>query len=50
MPTSERKSKVEEVSDRVGVESYWPSGRKQIVTTGLTPNTTLRITEPGQAR
>jgi hypothetical protein len=27
------------------VEVDWPSGRKQVVTTGLSPNTTLRVTE-----
>jgi hypothetical protein len=32
--------------DRVEVD--WPSGRKQIVTAGLTPNTTLRVTEPAR--
>ena len=30
--------------DRVEVD--WPSGPKQVITTGLRPNTTLRITEP----
>jgi hypothetical protein len=30
--------------DRIEVE--WPSGRKQVLTDGLTVNTTLRITEP----
>ena len=30
--------------DRVEVD--WPSGRKQIITAGITPNTTLRVTEP----
>jgi enediyne biosynthesis protein E4 len=34
--------------DRVEVD--WPSGRTQVVTTGFTPNTTLRLTEPVQAR
>ena len=29
--------------DRVEVD--WPSGRKQVVTAGLTPNSTLRVTE-----
>jgi hypothetical protein len=29
--------------DRVEVD--WPSGRKQVVTTGLSANTTLRVTE-----
>jgi hypothetical protein len=29
--------------DRVEVD--WPSGRKQVVTSGLTPNTTVRVTE-----
>jgi len=29
--------------DRVEVD--WPSGRKQVVTTGLTANATLRVTE-----
>jgi hypothetical protein len=28
------------------VEVTWPSGRTQVVTTGLTSNTTLRLTEP----
>jgi len=28
------------------VEVQWPSGRKQVLTDGLTVNTTLRITEP----
>jgi hypothetical protein len=32
--------------DRVEVD--WPSGRKQIVTAGLTPNTSLRVTEPAR--
>jgi len=32
------------------VEVTWPSGRTQVVTTGLTPNTTLRLTEPAQAQ
>ena len=32
--------------DRVEVD--WPSGRKQVVTTGITPNTTLRLTEPAR--
>ena len=30
--------------DRVEVD--WPSGRRQVVTTGLTANSTLRLTEP----
>ena len=30
------------------VEVTWPSGRTQVVTTGLTPNTTLRLTEPAR--
>jgi len=30
--------------DRIEVD--WPSGRKQAVTTGLRPNSTIRITEP----
>jgi enediyne biosynthesis protein E4 len=30
------------------VEVIWPSGRTQVVTTGLTPNTTLRLTEPAR--
>ena len=30
------------------VEVTWPSGRTQIVTAGLTPNTTLRLTEPAR--
>jgi hypothetical protein len=30
------------------VEVDWPSGRTQVVTTALTPNTTLRLTEPAQ--
>jgi enediyne biosynthesis protein E4 len=34
--------------DRVEVD--WPSGRRQVVTTGLVPNTTLRVTEPGSRR
>jgi hypothetical protein len=29
------------------VEVGWPSGRKQVVTTGLVSNSTLRVTEPG---
>ena len=32
--------------DRVEVD--WPSGRTQVVTTGLTPNATLRLTEPAR--
>ena len=32
------------------VEIIWPSGRTQVVITGLTPNTTLRVTEPGPPR
>ena len=32
------------MADRVEVE--WPSGRKQVVTTGLRVNSTIRITEP----
>jgi hypothetical protein len=32
--------------DRVEVD--WPSGRKQVVTAGLTPNTTVRVTEPAR--
>jgi len=32
--------------DRVEVD--WPSGRKQVVTAGLTPNATLRVTEPAR--
>jgi hypothetical protein len=32
--------------DRVEVD--WPSGRRQVITTGLTPNTTLRLTEPAR--
>ena len=32
------------------VEVRWPSGRTQVVTTGLTPNTTVRLTEPAQPR
>jgi hypothetical protein len=31
--------------DRVEID--WPSGRKQSITTGVKPNTTLRVTEPG---
>ena len=30
------------------VEVTWSSGRTQVVTTGLTPNTTLRLTEPAR--
>jgi hypothetical protein len=29
------------------VEIVWPSGRTQVLISGLTPNTTLRVTEPG---
>jgi hypothetical protein len=29
-----------------GVEVVWPSGQKQVVTTGLEENRTLKITEP----
>ncbi len=29
------------------VEVNWPSGRKQVVTRGLSVNETLRVTEPG---
>ena len=32
------------------VEVTWPSGRSQVVTMALTPNTTLRLTEPAQAQ
>jgi len=32
------------------VEIMWPSGRAQVLISGLTPNTTLRVTEPGPAR
>ena len=32
------------------VEVDWPSGRKQVLISGLTPNTTLRVTEPGPPR
>ena len=32
------------------VEVEWPSGRTQVLTSGLTPNTTLRVTEPGPPR
>jgi len=34
--------------DRVEVD--WPSGLKQTITTGLSPNTTLRVTEPARTR
>jgi enediyne biosynthesis protein E4 len=34
--------------DRVEVD--WPSGRKQVITTGLAPNTTLHVTEPVRPR
>jgi enediyne biosynthesis protein E4 len=30
------------------VEVRWPAGRTQTVTTGLVPNTTVRVTEPAQ--
>jgi hypothetical protein len=32
------------------VEIVWPSGRTQVLISGLTPNTTLRVTEPGPPR
>ena len=32
--------------DRVEVD--WPSGRKQVVTAGLSTNSTLRVTEPAR--
>ena len=32
------------------VEIAWPSGRTQVLISGLTPNTTLRVTEPGPPR
>ena len=32
------------------VEVTWPSGRSQVVTMALTPNATLRLTEPAQAQ
>ena len=32
------------------VEIMWPSGRAQVLISGLTPNTTLRVTEPGPPR
>ena len=34
--------------DRVEVD--WPSGRKQVVATGLASNTTLRVTEPARPK
>jgi hypothetical protein len=32
------------------VEIVWPSGRTQVLISGLTLNTTLRVTEPGPPR